>query len=176
MQKTEPVTFTELLYSVVIGTAITRIDSLELTQANILLLVALLIIFDDYFLYHHAVTDVEHTSKNAIGLFWLDMVVLLIWYAVAISTQYSLPVFFFCVSIFFISTSIWELIFSKEPLWKRVVWESDFVVFFMAQFFSFNSHYNVVMNLSFWSYVTAFLVFFAFWRWRSYKEIWNTIT
>lgn len=174
MDEPEPITFTELLYSVVIGTAITRIDSLVVSQSNVLLLVALLIVFDDYFLYHHEVVDIEYSGKNAIGLFWLDMLVLLVWYAVSISTQYSVAAFFMCVATFFLSTSIWELIFSKEPIWKRIAWDSDIVVVCASITLSVSSHYNTSPNASYLLYAIVFLVFFSAWRSWSYKEIWST--
>ena len=69
-------TFTELLYGVVIGTAITRIGSLSLTKDTILLIVALVLVFDDYLLYHQDVQKIEGTGRNFVSLFLFDMVVL----------------------------------------------------------------------------------------------------
>lgn len=72
-------TFTELLYGVVIGTAITRIGSLSLTKYTILLIVALVLVFDDYLLYHQDVQKIEGTGRHFVSLFLFDMVVLAAW-------------------------------------------------------------------------------------------------
>jgi len=173
MHQRKPVefTFTELLYGVVIATAITRIDALEITQETVLLIGALILVFDDYILYHYDVQKIEGTGQNFVLLFACDMLVLAAWYALVLSTTYSMPVFFTCLAIYFTATSVWELRFARGSIARRLFRDGDLPLVgaslsLVALARSF--------DLPFWAFLAGFLVAFTLWRFPKWKGIWES--
>jgi hypothetical protein len=162
--------FTELLYSVVIGTAILRIGSLTLSRANLLLIIALLFVSDDYLLYHHKIESVEHSGRRMILLFWLDMFVLGAWYALTLAATYSISVYLTCVAVFFACTSIWQLTFSEAPAWRRLLSSGDLPLVCVSLILSVAARSFGHSDLS---YVVILLVIFTIWRWRSWLRLWR---
>jgi hypothetical protein len=169
----EPVkfTFTELLYGVVIGTAITRIGSLSLTQDTILLIVSLVLVFDDYLLYHEDVQNIEGTGRNFVLLFLLDMVVLAAWYALVLSTAYAVPVFLTCVAVFFAATSIWEWLFSQGTFLRRLFWNADLPLVLTAGALALVAQW---VAWPFWVFLAAFGAIFVLWRLPTWRELWRS--
>ena len=173
MGQREPVkfTFTELLYGVVIGTAITRIGALALTQDTILLIVALVLVFDDYLLYHQDVQKIEGTGRNFVSLFLFDMLVLASWYTLVLSTTYPMPVFLVCVAIFFAATSVWECLFSEGTLLRRLFWNGDLPLVVLAAVLAVVAQW---VGLPFWVFLIAFGVVFVLWRLPKWRELWKS--
>lgn len=117
----EGLSFTELVYGVVIGSAFTQFTGLELTARNGFLLVALFLILNDYLLYHHEARDIPSSGDRVIPLFWFDMTVLLAWYGVVLAASRGAAVYLYAVSVFYAVTALWETVFGGEEGWKRLL-------------------------------------------------------
>jgi len=163
-------TFTELLYAVVIGTVFARIQTLTPSQENILLVMALIVVFDDYLLYHHEVEEMDHSGKYVVLWFWLDMLVLGAWYALALSSKYSISTFMICLAAFFLCTSLWEFVFSEVSLWKRVIWSCDLPLVLTSIILATLAHW---LRGPYWIYLIGMLPVIAWWRWPDWVDVWR---
>lgn len=171
MKSTKPVkfTFTELLYGVVIATAITRIDSLVVSQETVLLMAALLFVFDDYIIYHHDVKSIKGGGRNFILLFGADMAVLAAWYALVLATTHSMAVFLVFLACYFVATSIWEFLFSQGTVTARVLRNGDLVLVLAA---SVLAAVEMSLSLPYWLGLCAFIFVFSMWRFRRWRDLW----
>ncbi len=170
MKRSVPIPFTELLYVVVIGTAMTRIDKLALTETTILLILALVIIFDDYLLYHHTVERIPSTGKNEILIFWTDMMVLAAWYALSLAAQASSVLFWLWAGIFFTTTSLWEILFAHDSLRRRLLRHADLVPIVTSFALSLAAAF---LHWPYFFCVGVFLVAFAWCRAPDWAELWR---
>lgn len=167
-----PVTlsFTELLYGVVIGAAVTRISALELTRETVLLLVALVLVFDDYLLYHQRVDTIAGTGRNAVSLFLVDMLVLGAWHGLVLATNYTTSVFLAWVSVFFSATSIWDWLFSEGPFLRRLLFNGDFVLVIAAAALAGTAG---AVDWPSWVFLVALGVVFLLSRWSLWRAVWR---
>lgn len=107
------ITLTDFIYAVVVGAAFQRIDAPIFNTVNLYLLVAFIVIIDDWVLYH-----VQAGSVNQ-GSSWLfakslviDTIVLVIWYCAAVSGAHGLSRdFHFFLLLFYAATILWETAF-----------------------------------------------------------------
>jgi hypothetical protein len=107
------VNFTELVYAVVIGNSFVAL-SLATTPIRLaMFFFALLIVLDDWVLYHLSVERIERTVKNYLLCFLLDVVVLITWYLLSVVPEGQLFKFLILSSIYFGITSLWEFTFDK---------------------------------------------------------------
>ncbi len=166
----ERASFTEVLYGVVIGFAIAGLETPWFTRHNALLLLALVLIFDDYLLYNTAVTRVLRSGRSTILLFWLDVLVLLAWYALCLAGDESLPTYFVCVGLFFAVASLWEVIFTQGPLWRRALLAGDVLLVALASGLAIAS---ARLGGPEWPYVAGFFLALALWRFQDYVAIWK---
>jgi hypothetical protein len=171
MRQVISVTFTELLYCVVIGTAITRIESLAPSRPTILLWVALLLVFDDYFLYHREVSRIARSGRAATLLFWLDMLVLAVWYGLALSSREPIRFFLLWAALFFAATSLWEIAFGSGALRRRIVDKSDAILTLASLALASAER---LFHGPYWIYVALLLGTVAVWRWPDYSEAWRS--
>lgn len=117
----EGLSFTDLLYGVVIGSAFGHFTGLEPSVQNGLLLVSLFLILDDYLLYHHEVRGTARTGRRVVVLFWLDVLVLLAWYATVLAAGRSVEAFLLAVAGFYMTTALWEAVFAEgRQGWRRL--------------------------------------------------------
>jgi len=111
------ITFTDFLYAVVVGAAFQHLDFYSFGLDDSLLLASFLIIVDDWILYHAQATKIRQSSRNfAIMLIW-DIVVLPTWYAMSQagnSKSNGIIIFIFLLSVFYLMTGLWELVFRSE--------------------------------------------------------------
>jgi hypothetical protein len=114
--------FTGLLYAVVIDAALHRLHDLSLSHENILLIVALLIVIQDYFFYYRDILKLEEMKKKASYIFWLDILVLGAWYALSLAAHLSTLGFTLYLCIFFIAVNIWDwTVYHLEGLEPRPI-------------------------------------------------------
>jgi hypothetical protein len=115
VDRASPLTFTALLYSVVIGLAFQRIDELRITEANVLMVIALVLIFDDYLLY---TLEIPTIAASDFELFWWDIAALAIWYGLVLTTPEGVAPFFLVAGLFYALTSTWKAIYlgGKKPI------------------------------------------------------------
>ncbi len=119
--------FTDILYAVVISSAITRL-SLNCTTKNLMLIFALLIVFYDWLAYHIEISSVKLSAKRYFLGYIFDISILLCWYLITIVSPDRMSLFFLFVVVFFFICVVWGLIFRISDfrgLYKR----SDFQLF-----------------------------------------------
>jgi hypothetical protein len=102
------ISFTEILYSVVIATALSRL-SFGVSLRNAMLLFAILILLSDWVEY---IAGIEKTDKSVSGMkiFAADMLVLLVWNTIAIIPSEKFFWYVTFLGVFFMSQQVWELI------------------------------------------------------------------
>src|SRR4029453_11890718 len=91
------ISFTELLYGVVIGAALQRVE-LSLSLKNILLILALIIVVQAFLFYHQDILDLDPNPSKYRLTFVLDMLVLGSWYPLSLAPD--IVIFLCCLSIF----------------------------------------------------------------------------
>ena len=112
------ITLTDFIYAIVVGSAFQRIDAPVASIQNFLLLIAFIVIIDDWVLYH------AHAEKipDSVGAFAkslaIDSGVLLTWYCAAISGSHGhengypyLRDFLLFLTAFYLFTCFWEVAF-----------------------------------------------------------------
>lgn len=171
MEESRAPTFTEILYGVVVGFGITELEFPWFTRHNVLLLLAIVLIFDDYLLYTTAVRRVAHSERNGILLSLFDMLVIVAWYAIALAVDEDLPTYFVCIAVFYALASVWEIIFSAGPLWRRALVAADVPLAAMAIGLAI-----VFSRLAGpeWPYVLGFFSGFALSRFQDYASLWRS--
>lgn len=133
------ISFTGLLYGVVIDAALHRFEEFRLTPANLLLLIALVIVIQDFFFYHLDLKEIggdlesrEETApsedekkrvRKRKGLierifFVFDILVLGTWFILALSAhEGSVLTYLYYLSTFFAFVYAWE--FVKQRLYRK---------------------------------------------------------
>jgi hypothetical protein len=158
------VSFTELLYGVVIGAALQRIE-LGWSTKNILLILSLIIVIQDFFFYYHDIPglDLTNSLKKQRLLFVLDMLVLGAWYSLSLAE--NITTFLVCLTIFFFIVSIWES-FLRPRHFLLTHWPISIV----ALFFAILSYLNLPV-LSIQSDLILLLFVFFCWRLCYYVKV-----
>lgn len=111
------ITFTEILYSVVIATALTRL-TFEISLHNGMLLFGVLIILSDYVEYHVSLAITEETLPT-VRVFLGDITLLLVWNTLVIIPGHLFEWYVVFLIVFFITQQCWELLagrYSIQPL------------------------------------------------------------
>lgn len=130
------VSFTALLYGVVIDATLHRLHSLEPTITHVLILVALAIVVQDFFFYHEdmkmindvfakeakaaatpaerRVMEAERRRKER-NVFICDLLVLGAWFTLSLAASAPLRTYLLCLAIFFVSVGIWERVAPNAP-------------------------------------------------------------
>lgn len=118
--------FTELLYGVLIGEALRHVHELSPSRSNLLLLITVILVADDYFGYHKQVKDLSASSEKELKLFLLDMLVLSAWYSLALSSQYAgsqvdllvttingapITLYLIWLTLYYLAITVWERFF-----------------------------------------------------------------
>ena len=159
-EPTISVSFTELLYGVVIGAALQRIK-LDLSQENILLVLSLIIITQDFFFYHLAIS--AKPPSNQPLLFLLDMLVLGAWYPLSLAQD--IFTFLSCLTIFFLIVSIWESLFGRSRPFR-----SHHVPVFIITLLVAGLVYLNLPDFSKWYHLAFVLTVFFFRRLNFYNK------
>jgi hypothetical protein len=173
------VNFTDLLYAVVMGATLQNFSPFdkELTQISwkweeTILLASLLIIVDDWVLYHAQASKIKDTSTNFAMLLLFDVAVLVVWYVMSktwMMDSKGFKWFLMLAAIFYLISTIWEISFFKETGTKMMIWTHvvDFVVLstFAIIFFSIE-----VANLSQW-YVLMVILFLLLNHWTAWRKL-----
>ncbi len=118
------VNFTELVYAVVIGNSLNYITPDVPWPRLALYLFALVVIIDDWILYHLSADKIESTVRNQVACFLLDIAVLVIWYLLALHKEDQLAGFGFLLCLFYVSTSLWHILLQQVSP-KRWLKETD---------------------------------------------------
>lgn len=152
------ISFTALLYGVVIDASLHRFETLDWSPPNLLLAVALFIIVQDFFFYHEDMKRLNlllkaqalaaqaegKTSpadrarfewtrrKEEIAIFLLDLLLLTAWYALSLSAHYPLPVYLTFLAGFFFTVCVWNAVGPDMPRWRRFFKWSPWVVLLVA--------------------------------------------
>lgn len=165
----EGLSFTDLVYGVVIGSAFNQFTGLEVSTQNALLLICLFIILNDYLLYHYEVREIPHSGQRVVTLFWLDMLVLLAWYGMVLASARSMDAFLLAVSGFYTMTAVWETVFSDHRGgWEQIVTSDWLLVLILVSL--------AVLPLEGWTLTTAVAVIpilVLVTHWRSWQEVWQ---
>ncbi|MDQ3010163.1 MAG: hypothetical protein M3X11_05620, partial [Acidobacteriota bacterium] len=133
----------------------------------------LLFVFDDYLLYQQDVQGIEATSRNFASVYLLDLVVLGAWYALVLSTTRAMPVFFTCVAVFFLATTVWDWVFfATGPFLRRVRKNGDLPLVLAAAILASVAG---LVTLPFWTYLLTFGLIFVLWRLPSWKTVWGVV-
>ncbi len=166
--------FTDILYGVVISIAITRV-SLKFNTQNYMLLIALLILIDDWLDYHISLSF-EIKSMNAkmfLLTFAIDISILLVWNLSTIAKPEQLTIYFFLLSIFYILALVWNFVTKITPI-KRFLKDSYFylIIIFLAEALIHTKYYFQDANIILLSYSLIAFLIIRFSRWnKSYKDI-----
>ena len=142
--RTIAVSFTALLYGVVIDAALHRVHELALTPENVLLVISLALVVQDFFFYHEhmkrvnlqflkstlanehdaSLTDEERKKKRIKAeqrkrrkerrIFFFDAVLLGTWYALSLAAHEPLATYLLVLAVFFLSVALWDT-FADPP-------------------------------------------------------------
>ncbi len=164
--------FTDILYGVVISIAITRI-SLKFNIQNYMLLIALLILIDDWLDYHISLSF-EIKSMNAkmfLLTFIIDVSMLLVWNLSAITKPGQLTTYFFLLSIFYTLALAWNFVTKITTMLFK---DSYFylIIVFLVEALIHTKYYFQNANIILLSYSMIALLILRFSRWNKlYKDI-----
>ncbi|HEV2762698.1 MAG TPA: hypothetical protein VGV38_06860 [Pyrinomonadaceae bacterium] len=129
------ISFTALLYGVVIGVALDRFEDLTVSPVNILLIFSLFLIVQDFFFYHEDMKKINLSlkkrqaedgrktdgpdkaervaaerkrRKNEWKIFLFDLILLAVWYGLCLAARSPLPRYLLWLSAFFLTVSLWN--------------------------------------------------------------------
>lgn len=178
-------TFTELLYGVLIGAALQNVKGLLPIQENVLLLVAVILVADDYFHYHRDVKTINNSGKAEIKIFFLDMLVLAAWYSLALAAQYKLPkvdllfatidaapitLYLIWVTFYYGAVSIWDCVFPvSSGSW---FFDNHVFVTLLALICTVAS---ILWPTPDWIYLAIFGCGYVLWRSVAYIKVWRNL-
>lgn len=134
-------------------------------------MLAVLFVFDDYLLYNQEVKSVRESGRNVALMFLLDMLVLLIWYMLALAAADTISAFLAYSALFFVCTSIWEFVFAAGSLGHRILWAGDLPIVFASGALAYVSCW---LQAPFWVYLMVLLPVFVWWRWASWVDLWKS--
>ncbi len=166
--------FTDILYGVVISIAITRI-SLKFNAQNYMLLIALLILIDDWLDYHISLSfEIKSmNTKMFLLTFIIDVSILLVWNLSAITKPEQLTTYFFLLSVFYTLALVWNFV-TKITTIKGFLKDSYFylIIVFLAEAAIHTKYYFQNANIILLSYSIIALLILRFSRWNKiYKDI-----
>ncbi len=165
------ITFTDFLYAVVAGSAFQHFTPYQWGWEDLILIAALLVLADDWVLYHAQAARIEPTSKNFAFLLLLDIVILLLWYSMArygaIGPE-GYKYFVGLLSVFYLVVAFSEFIFRKQTL-RTVLMYSDLICFLLL------ASWTILLTVTRWTLhqwmVPVTLVILAMLRYKAWKEI-----
>lgn len=102
------VTFTELLYSVVVANALTKL-TFDPTLRNGMILFAVLVVLSDWVEYR-AFLGVLDEDASQVAVFVADVLVLLIWNTTTIIPSNEFVWYIAVMALFFASQNVWEFL------------------------------------------------------------------
>lgn len=165
------ISFTDLLYAVVIGDSWLQIRDV-FSVKNYMLFLAYLIIFDDWIVYHVEISDSKKSSGMYMATYAMDVAILVTWYLITIATSLYPPIFLGMISLFFGLTTIWELIINRTEIRELLRVESFgdpyLLIFFLALLLS-----SLLIPLPMFYYVSLGIVVFVLVKYRKWKAIAN---
>lgn len=119
-------TFSDLLYAVVAGSAFQHFTPYEWRGwESLIILAALLVLADDWVLYHAQATRFLPSPKNSALVLVMDIVVLLIWYFLARYGAIGAPgfkYFLFLLSGYYLVIAVCERILLKQTRRKVLIY------------------------------------------------------
>lgn len=110
-------TFTDFLYAVVAGSAFQHFTPYQWGWEDLIILAALLVLADDWVLYHAQASRVRPTPRHFAIILLLDIIILLIWYSLARYGAIGPPGFIrflFWLGGFYLVVAAGEMIFRKQ--------------------------------------------------------------
>lgn len=143
------VTLTDFIYAIVVGAAFQRIDAPVFSLQNLLLLIAFIVIIDDWVLYHVQAEKVPESNSAFAKSLVIDSFVLLTWYCAAVSGSHGnedvypyLRDFLLFLCGFYAFTCIWEVVFKGVTTNSgRIVPDFVCIILVAVAFFSHQETY-----------------------------------
>lgn len=99
--------FTQVLYGVVVSSAIFDLQ-FDITIRNFMLLLALAFILGDWIEYQIGIQEASETMVNYVLAFVIDVVILIEWYLITIIPVADLKWFFGMAGTFFVLQAMWD--------------------------------------------------------------------
>ena len=165
------ISFTDLLYAVVIGDSWLQIRDV-ISVKNYMLFLAYLMIFDDWIMYHVEVSDSKKSTGMYMATYAMDVAILVTWYLMTIAPSLYPPIFLGAISLFFGLTMVWELIINRAKLGELLRGESlgdpYLLVFFLSLLIS-----SLLIPIPMFYYVSLGIVAFVLVKYRKWKTIAN---
>lgn len=112
------VRFTEILYSVVIANALTKL-TFGLSLRNGMVFLAVLVILSDWVEYSAFLTEVGQ-STSTVRIFVADMLVLFVWNTLTIIPEDQFVWYVIIMAVFFATQHVWELVSGRFRLLELV--------------------------------------------------------
>jgi len=115
--RTIEIGFTDLLYAAVISLAIAEIKDFTvfvINSPNVMLFFSLLIIFDDWLLYHLEIRKMPDSVRTYSVMYVLDIVVIITWYLLFALPKGDIKLFMTLLLLFFAVVSVWEIAFNVQ--------------------------------------------------------------
>ncbi|HEX6369933.1 MAG TPA: hypothetical protein VF006_13520 [Longimicrobium sp.] len=147
--RTIAVSFTALLYGVVIDASLHRVEHLALTPSNLLLFISLTLVVQDFFFYHEDMKRVnlqalerqirieknpwyseEYRRRKRVDvearrrrkerkIFFFDALLLATWYVLSLAAHEAVKTYLLWLAVFFISVAVWDT-FANPPTRRRL--------------------------------------------------------
>ncbi len=101
-------------------------------QQTILLLFALLVLLDDWLFYNLEIEKLDNCTRSFAICFLTDIIVLALWYlfTLQIRNNYNPNLLLISLMGFFLTTSLWELIFNVKSV-RQIFKNTDFPLIFL---------------------------------------------
>jgi hypothetical protein len=100
-QQTTRVAFVDFMYAIVVGTAFPLVAPVDLSFRFFGLLVLLLVILEDFYLYHTQIAVHADRALTSFSALVFEISILLAWYLAAVSFPARGFTFLFCMAAFF---------------------------------------------------------------------------
>jgi len=107
--------FSDILYGIVISSTFRFIEPTLTKPALIFIIISIIIIFDDWLLYHIQYKKIKPSIRFFATSSLLDLIILTIWFYSFLITNKNYQdngQYYFWIGVFYIFTSAWEFIFS----------------------------------------------------------------
>ena len=147
--------FTDVLYGTVIAISFGRITKPEISIKLFMFFFSLVIIFDDWLLYHIIRSKIKNSARNYIVCYVLDISILITWYFSVLITPDYFYQYLLLIIIFYLICSIWDKIFNV-PLLSQT--DLPLCIYFGILLFLnlyFNISYSIIMPCC---YIGFFLI------------------
>ena len=99
--------FTQVLYGVVVASAITQLR-FGFGVRNVMLLLTLTFILGDWIEYQVGIQNASETATTYVIAFVLDVVILIVWYLMTVVPAANLDWFFATAGAFFLLQAVWD--------------------------------------------------------------------